>query len=140
MINKWQDTALRAVTDAQAKLELLPDGLISWALAALASSIILFWHSTFDVETLVPRFVCALALLAALRLVRRTYLGAACLAGIAVILNPFMPGMLTRIFVSGVYLALAAMLLLCLSFLEAVTQAPPLILVKENKPSSSRAA
>jgi len=141
MSRNWQGIALHALTTVVARLKSLPNGVVTWVPAALASSGILFWHASADVETVVPRVICVLALLAAVLFASKTRscLGVVSFAGVAVLFNPFVANMLSRIVVCGLYLAFITTLLLCLLVLEVVARKPALVLV-ESRPPSARAA
>lgn len=129
MITQWQRFVLRAFRSFEARLKSLPDGMMVWVLAAGLFSAILFWHFTLDIETVLPRMICAAALLMAVRFVRNAgYFWVVALGGIAVLFNPFVPNMLSRIVVSGFYFACASATLLCFAILDIGSQEPALAL------------
>jgi hypothetical protein len=142
MSNQLQGIAFRAFKAVQSTATSLPNGVMAWTLAAFVSSGILFWRFTPDVETVLPRIICAVALLAAIRFARGTgsYFWVAGFSAIAVLFNPFVPGMLSRIVVSGIYLVCAATALACLAMLEIAPRKPALALMPLSPRSGSKAA
>src|SRR5207245_7126729 len=86
---------------------------------------IAFWHITADIETIGPRIICAVASLAAIRAAHRAgYFWMAAFAAIAVIFNPFVPDMMSRIAIFGLYFLFASTALLGLAILKRGPRRP----------------
>ena len=97
-----------------------------------------FGASTQDIETIGPRIVCAIACLAAIRAARKGgYFWVAAFGGIAVIFNPFVPDMVSRIAIFGLYLVFGSTALLGLAMLNSGRYHPALHL--SGRPTQSGA-
>jgi hypothetical protein len=103
---------------------------------------ILLWHSRGDIETVLPRVICAAACLAAIRAASNAaYRWATAFGGIAVVFNPIVPDMLFRIVFTGLYFIWASVALLSLAALKAGAQKPTLsLLVQSRAALDSKAA
>jgi hypothetical protein len=94
-------------------LKFISRGMTTWVPAVFLCTGIAFWRITADIETIGPRVICAIACLAAIRATRNAaYFWVAAFSGIAVIFNPFVPDMVSRIAIFGLYLVFAATALL----------------------------
>lgn len=142
MSNKSQGIAFRAFKAVQCTAKSLPNWVMPWTLAVFVTSVILFWRLSPDVESVLPRIICAVALLAAIRFARgtRSYFWVAGFSAIAVLFNPFVPGMLSRIVVFGLYLVCAATAVVCLAVLDIAPRKPALALIPLSLRSGSKAA
>ena len=90
-------------------------GFCRYCMCAIA-----LWRITPDIETIGPRIICAIACLAAIRAARKGgYFWVAAFGGIAVIFNPFVPDMVSRIAIFGLYLVFASTALLGLAMLNS---------------------
>lgn len=115
----WQCIVLRAFSILEPRLEFVSRGITSWVPVIILITGIVFWHITVDIETIGPRVICAVAFLAAIRAARTAeYSWVAAFAGIAVIFNPFVPDMLSRIAIFGLYFLFASTALLGLAVLK----------------------
>lgn len=100
--------------------------MVSWLPAAILFGGIAFWRITADFETVFPRVICAVACLAAIRASRNArYFRVAGFAGIAVLFNPIVPDMVSRIAFSGLYFVCASTALLCWIMLNVGPQKYP---------------
>jgi hypothetical protein len=121
----WNHIVLYADAALQFGSKFITRGIATWALAMALSAAIAFWHITPDIETIGPRIICVIACLAAIRAARNGgYFWLAAFGGIAVIFNPFVPDMMSRIAMVGLYLVLASTALLALAVLNSRTQHP----------------
>jgi hypothetical protein len=119
MFITWQHVALRVFTALQPGLKFISRGMTAWVPAAALCTAIAFWHITVDIETIGPRVICAAACLAAILAARSGgYFWMAAFAGIAVIFNPFVPGMMSRIAFFGLYFVFASTALLGLAMVR----------------------
>jgi len=119
MFITWQHLLLRTFTALQPGWNFISRGMTAWVPAVALCTAIAFWRITADVETIGPRVVCALACLAAILAARRGgYFWTAAFAGIAVIFNPFVPDMMSRIAIFGLYFVFASTALLGLAVLK----------------------
>ena len=102
--------------------------MTTWVVAVVVCTAIAFWRITPDIETIGPRIICAIACLAAMRAARNGgYFWLAAFGGIAVIFNPFVPDMMSRIAIVGLYLVFASTALLGLAVLNFGRHRPALI-------------
>jgi len=121
----WQHIMLRAYTTLQFGLRFVAQGMTTWALAVVVCAAIALWHITPDIETIAPRIICAIACLAAARSARKGgYFWVAAFVGIAVIFNPFVPDMVSRIAIFGLYLVFVSTALLGVAMLNSVRYHP----------------
>jgi len=125
MMVTWQRIVLRAGNALEPGLKFISRGMTNWVPAAALIVGIAFWRITADIETIGPRIICAAACLAAIRAARNArYFWFAAFAGIAVIFNPFVPDMMSRITLFGLYFALASTALLGRAVLKFRPQQP----------------
>jgi hypothetical protein len=124
MLITWQRIVLRAFTAFEPGLNFISRGMTTWVPAVILCTGIAFWHITADIETIGPRVICAVACLAAIRAARSGYFWLAAFGGIAVIFNPFVPDMMSRIAIFGVYFLLAVSALLGRAVLKFRPQQP----------------
>jgi hypothetical protein len=109
-------------------------GMMSWVPAAILFAGIAFWRITADYETVVLRVICAVTCLAAIRASRNAkYFRVAAFGGIAVLFNPIVPDLVSRIAFSGLYFVCASTVLLCLMMLKIGTQKPTLSLMVQSR-------
>ncbi len=121
----WQHIVLRAYTALQFGSKFIAQGMTNWIPAVVVCTAIAFWRITPDIETIGPRVICAIACLAALRAARKGgYFWVAALGGIAVIFNPFVPDMMSRITLFGLYFLFATTALVGLAILNSVRYHP----------------
>jgi hypothetical protein len=119
MFGTWQRIVLRAFTALEPGLKFVSRGMTTWVPAVLLCTGIAFWRITADIETIGPRVICAIACLAAIRATRNAaYFWVAAFSGIALIFNPFVPDMVSRIAIFGLYLVFVATALLGLAVLK----------------------
>jgi hypothetical protein len=119
MMVTWQRIVLRAFSAFESGLEFVSRGMTSWVPGIVLIAGVAFWHITADIETIGPRVICVVACLAAFRAARTAeYSWVAAFTGIAVIFNPFVPDMLSRIAVFGLYFLFASTALLGLAVLK----------------------
>jgi hypothetical protein len=119
MFITWQRILLRVCTALEPGLNFISRGMTTWVPAVILCTGIAFWHITADIETIGPRVVCVVACLAAIRAARNAgYFWVAAFGGIAVIFNPFVPDMVSRIAIFGLYFAFVATALLGLAVLK----------------------
>jgi hypothetical protein len=119
MFITWQRIVPRAFTALEPGLNFISRGITTWIPVVILCLGIAFWHITADIETIGPRVICAVACLAAIRAARNEgYFWVAAFAGIAVIFNPFVPDMMSRIAIFGLYFMFAATALLGLAVLK----------------------
>jgi hypothetical protein len=124
----WNHIVLYANTALQLGSKLMARGIATWALAAVLCAAIAFWRMAADIETIGPRIICAIACLAAIWAARKGgYFLVAAFGGIAVIFNPFVPDMMSRIAMVVLYFVLASAGLLALTVLHSRPQSPALI-------------
>jgi len=98
----------------------MTQGIATWASAVIVCTTIVLWRITPDIETVGPRIICAIACLAAIPAARKGgYFWVAAFGGIAVIFNPFVPDMVSRIAIFGLYLVFASTALLGLAMLNS---------------------
>lgn len=126
---------LRALTTFQPGLKFISRGMTTWVPSLIVCTAIAFWRITADIETIGPRVICAVACLAAMWAARSGgYYCMAAFAGIAVIFNPFVPDMISRIAIFGLYFVLAAMALLGLAISKLGTYRPaPIALAVQRR-------
>jgi hypothetical protein len=124
----WQRIVLRAYTALQFGSKFMTQGIATWASAAVVCAAIALWRITPDIETIGPRVICAIACLAAIWAARKGgYFWVAAFGGIAVIFNPFVLDMVSRIAIVGLYLVFASATLLGLAILNSGRHRPALI-------------
>jgi hypothetical protein len=88
--------------------------MMSWLPAVILFGGIAFWRIAADFETVFPRVICAVACVAAIQASRNAkYFRVAGFAGIAVLFNPIVPDMVSRIAFSGLYFVCASTAVLC---------------------------
>jgi hypothetical protein len=93
------------------------------AFAVIVCTAIALWRITADIETIGPRIICAVACLPAIRAARKGgYFWVAAFGGIAVIFNPFVPDMMSRIALFGLYFLFASTALLGLPVWQSGTR------------------
>jgi hypothetical protein len=118
MLILWQHIVLRAYTTLQLGSKFMTQGIASWAAAVIVCTTIALWRITPDIETIGPR--CAIACLTAIRAARKgEYFWVAAFGGIAVIFNPFVPDMVSRIAIFGLYFLFATTALVGLAVLNS---------------------
>jgi hypothetical protein len=116
----WQHIMLRAYTTLQFGSKFITQGMTSWAAAVVVCAAIALWRITPDIETIGSRIICAIACLAAIRAARKGgYFWVAAFGGIAVIFNPFVPDMVSRIALLGLYFLFATTALVGLTVLNS---------------------
>jgi hypothetical protein len=116
----WQHIMLRAYTTLQFGSKFITQGMTSWAAAVVVCAAIALWRITPDIETIGSRIICAIACLAAIRAARKGgYFWVAAFGGIAVIFNPFVPDMVPRIALFGLYFLFATTALVGLAVLNS---------------------
>jgi hypothetical protein len=116
----WQHIMLRAYTTLQFGSKFITQGMTSWAAAVVVCAAIALWRITPDIETIGSRIICAIACLAAIRAARKGgYFWVAAFGGIAVIFNPFVPDMVSRIALLGLYFLFATTALVGLAVLNS---------------------
>jgi hypothetical protein len=116
----WQHIMLRAYTTLQFGSKFITQGMTSWAAAVVVCAAIALWRITPDIETIGSRIICAIACLAAIRAARKGgYFWVAAFGGIAVIFNPFVPDMVSRIALFGLYFLFATTALVGLAVLNS---------------------
>jgi hypothetical protein len=120
MLILWQHIVLRAYTTLQLGSKFMTLGIATWAAAVIVCTTIALWRITPDIETIGPRIICAIACLTAIRAARKGgYFWVAAFGGIAVIFNPFVPDMVSRIAIFELYLVFASTALLGLAMLNS---------------------
>jgi len=125
MFITWQRIVLRAFTALKPGLNFISRRITSWIPVVVLCMGIALWHITADIETIGPRVMCAVACLAAIRAVRNAgYFWVAAFAGIAVIFNPFVPDMMSRIASFGLYFMFTATALLGLAVVKFGSRHP----------------
>jgi hypothetical protein len=118
----WQHIVLRAHTALQFGSKFMTQGMVTWAFAVIVCTAIALWRISPDIETIGPRIICAIACLAAIWAARKGgYFWVSAFGGIAVIFNPFVPDMMSRIALFGLYLLFASTALLGLLVLQSGT-------------------
>ncbi len=116
----WQHIMLRAYRTLQFGSKFITQGMTRWTAAVVVCAAIALWRITPDIETIGPRIICAIACLAAIRAARKGgYFWVTAFGGIAVIFNPFVPDMVSRIAIFGLYLVFASTALLGLAMLNS---------------------
>lgn len=101
----------------------MTQGMMTWAAGVIVCTAIAFWRITPDIETIGQRIICAVACLAAIQAARKGgYFWVAAFGGSAVIFNPFVPDMMSRIALFGLYLLFASTALLGLPVLQSGTR------------------
>ena len=114
-----EHTVSNAFAPLKLGAELIVRGMTTWVSAVIFCTVIAFWHINTDIETIVPRLICVLACVAAIQAARHAgYLWGVAVGGIAVIFNPFVPNVMSRIAISGLYFACFATALLGLAVLK----------------------
>ena len=127
-VHHMEHLELRAYTALQFGSKFMTLGMATWASAVVVCAAIAFWRITPDIETIGPRIICTVASLGAIRATRKGgYLWVAAFGGIAVIFNPFVPDMMSRIAIVGLYLLFASTALLGLAVLNSGRHRPALI-------------
>lgn len=139
MFITWQHVMLRAFTAFQPGWKFISRGMTTWLPAVALCTAIASWRITADIETIGPRIICAVACLAAIPAARSGgYFWAAAFAGIAVIFNPFVPDMMSRIAIFGLYSVFASTALLGLAVLKFGQRRPAPVSVAVQRPNSAR--
>ena len=135
MLILWQHIVLRAYTTLQLGSKFMTQGIANWAAAVIVCTTIALWRITPDIETIGPRIICAIACLAAIRAARKGgYFWVAAFGGIAMIFNPFVPDMVSRIAIFELYLVFASTALLGLAVLNSGCYHPaPISLVVQRR-------
>jgi hypothetical protein len=135
MFISWQRNVLRALTALEPGLSFISRGMTTWVPSVILCTGIAFWHITADIETIGPRVICAVACLAAILAPRTAgYFWVAAFSGIAVIFNPFVPDMMSRIAIFGLYFLFALTVLLGLAVLKFGPRQPaPLSLTVQRR-------
>jgi hypothetical protein len=125
MMITWHRFVLGGFKALEPGLRLISQGLTSWVPAVALITGIAFWHITADIEAIGPRLICAVACLTAIYSARSSgYFLPVASGGIAVIFNPFVPDMVSRIAVFGLYFAFAGTILLGRAVLKFTSQQP----------------
>jgi hypothetical protein len=124
----WQPIMLRAYPALQFGSKFMTQGMMTWIPAVVLCTAIALWRITPDIETIGPRIICAAACLAAILAARKGgYVFVAAFGGIAVIFNPFVPDMMSRIAIVGLYFVFASTVLLGLAVLNSRRHDPALV-------------
>lgn len=124
----WNHIVLYVYAGLEFASRFMTQGIATWIPAVILCTVIALWCITPDIETIGPRIICVVACLAAIRAARKDgYFWAAAFGGIAVIFNPFVPDMMSRIAIVGLYLVFASTALLGLAVLNSARQHPALI-------------
>ena len=124
----WNHIVLYADAALQFAAQFMTRGIATWAAAVVIYAAIAFWRITPDIETIGPRVICAIACLVAFRAARKGgHFWPAAFGGIAVIFNPFVPDMMSRIAIFGLYFLCASTALLGLAVLNFRPRRPALI-------------
>jgi hypothetical protein len=119
MMVTWHRIVARVFSALEPGLISVSRGMTSWVPVIVLITGIAFWRITADIETIGPRVICAVACLVAIRTARDAgYFWGAALGGIAVIFNPFVPDMVSRIAIFGLYCVFASTALLGLAVLK----------------------
>jgi hypothetical protein len=121
----WQHIVLRTYTALQFRSKFMTQGIMTWVVAVVVCTAIAFWRITPDIETIGPRVICAVACLVAIWAARKGgYFWVAAFGGIAVVFNPFVPGMMSRIALFGLYFLFVSTALVGLAVLNSVRYRP----------------
>ncbi len=116
---EWEHTVSNTFATLKFGVELILRGMTTWVAAVILCATIAFWHINTDIETIIPRLICVLACLAAIQATRHLgHLWGVAAFGIAVIFNPFVPNMMYRIAIVGLYFVCFATALLGLAVLK----------------------
>ncbi|HET9790442.1 MAG TPA: hypothetical protein VFR08_03995 [Candidatus Angelobacter sp.] len=119
MSSEREHTVSNAFAALKFGVELIVRGMTTWVSAVILCTAIAFWHINTDIETIVPRLIFVLACVAAIQAARHAgYLWGVAVGGIAVIFNPFVPNVMSRIAIFGLYFACFATALLGLAVLR----------------------
>ena len=125
---EWEHTVSNAFAALKFGVELIVRGMTTWVSAVIFCTAIAFWHINTDIETIVPRLIFVLGCVAAIQAARHAgYLWGVAVGGIAVIFNPFVPGMADRIAFFGLYSVFAGTVLLGRAVLKYRPQQPALV-------------
>ena len=120
MMITCQRIVLRAFTALDLGLAFISRGMTTWVPPVILCTGIAFWHITADIEKIGPQVICSVACLAAIWAARKGgYFWVAAFGGIAVIFDPFVPDMVSRIAIFGLYLVFASTALLGLAMLNS---------------------
>lgn len=116
---EWEHTVSNTFAALKPGAKLILRGITTWVAAVILCTTVAFWHINADIETIVPRLIWVLACLAAIQAARYAgYLWGVAVGGIAVIFNPFVPNMMSRIAIFGLYFLIFATALLGLAALK----------------------
>jgi hypothetical protein len=128
---EWEHTISNTFAALNFAVELMVRGMTSWVAAVILCTTVVFWHVNTEIETIVPRLICVLACLAAIQAARHVgYLWGVAVGGIAVIFNPFVPNMMSRIAIFGLYFVCFATALLGLAVLKFGRRQPVSVLLR----------
>jgi hypothetical protein len=128
---EWEHTISNTFAALNFTVELMVRGMTSWVAAVILCTTVVFWHVNTEIETIVPRLICVLACLAAIQAARHVgYLWGVAVGGIAVIFNPFVPNMMSRIAIFGLYFVCFATALLGLAVLKFGRRQPVSVTVR----------
>jgi hypothetical protein len=128
---EWEHTKSNTFAALNFAVELMVRGMTSWVAAVILCTTVVFWHVNTEIETIVPRLICVLACLAAIQAARHVgYLWGIAVGGIAVIFNPFVPNMMSRIAIFGLYFVCFATALLGLAVLKFGRRQPVSVLLR----------
>jgi hypothetical protein len=128
---EWEHTISNTFAALNFTVELMVRGMTSWVAAVILCTTVVFWHVNTEIETIVPRLICVLACLAAIQAARHVgYLWGVAVGGIAVIFNPFVPNMMSRIAIFGLYFVCFATALLGLAVLKFGRRQPVSVLLR----------
>jgi hypothetical protein len=128
---EWEHTISNTFAALNFTVELMVRGMTSWVAAVILCTTVVFWHVNTEIETIVPRLICVLACLAAIQAARHVgYLWGIAVGGIAVIFNPFVPNMMSRIAIFGLYFVCFATALLGLAVLKFGRRQPVSVLLR----------
>jgi len=128
---EWEHTVSNPLAALKAGVELIVRGMTTWVAAVILCTTVAFWHINTEIETIVPRLICVLACLAAIQAARHVgYLWGVAVGGIAVIFNPFVPNMMSRIAIVGLYFVCFATALLGLAVLKFGRRQPAPVLLR----------
>jgi hypothetical protein len=128
---EWEHTISNTFAALNFTVELMVRGMTSWVAAVILCTTVVFWHVNTEIETIVPRLICVLACLAAIQAARHVgYLWGVAVGGIAVIFNPFVPNMMSRIAIFRLYFVCFATALLGLAVLKFGRRQPVSVTVR----------
>lgn len=132
---EWENTVSNTLAVVKDGLGLIVRGMSTWVAAVILCTAVAFWHINTEIETIVPRLICVLACLAAIQAARHVgYLWGVAVGGIAVIFNPFVPTMMSRIAIFGIYFVCFATALLGLALLKfGRSQPAPVLLTVRSR-------